>query len=158
NVAGYDMSRLYVGSFGTLAVLAQANLKTLPLPQHARLFLAKLPEGTRSRAIAQCRSLAIAPSAAFWIAGFHRAIDGDDGPEGRLVILLEGSDALIERATRDLRSAIGRAGVPETRITDAGARESFARVVDAYVANVTERSMTYRLPASPEDAEARALA
>src|SRR5581483_9643597 len=29
NVAGYDLSRFYVGSFGTLAILAQANLKTL---------------------------------------------------------------------------------------------------------------------------------
>ncbi|MBV8530581.1 MAG: FAD-binding oxidoreductase [Candidatus Eremiobacteraeota bacterium] len=145
NVAGYDMSRLYVGSFGTLGVLAQANLRTIPSPPHARLFLARLPERTRDRACAQMAALRIAPAAAFWIEGFHHAIDGDEGPEGRMLAVLEGNDALLERATLELRSALGRAGVPETRVIDAGAREAFERVVDAYVACLAERSITYRL-------------
>jgi glycolate oxidase FAD binding subunit len=145
NVAGYDMSRLYVGSFGTLGVLTEANFKTIPLPGHARLFLAPLPERTRERACVQLAALRIRPSAAFWIDGFHHAIDGDEGPEGRILTLLEGSDALLERATLELRSALGRAGVPQTRIMDAGAREAFERVVDAYVACLGERSVTYRL-------------
>lgn len=145
NVAGYDMSRLYIGSFGTLGVLVQANMKTIPLPPQARLFLAPLPERTRDRACTALCELRVPPAAAFWIEGFHHAIDGDEGPEGRILALLEGSDALLERATLELRSALGRAGVPETRILDAGARESFERVVDAYVACLGERSVTYRL-------------
>ncbi len=157
NVSGYDMSRLYVGSFGTLCVLVQANLKTIALPPEARVFLARLPEGTRSRAIAQMRNLPVPPSAALWMDGFRGAVDGEDGADGRMVILLEGSSELLERATRDLRSALGRAGVPETRIIDAGARESFERAVDAYVANVGERSITYRL-ATPVDEAETALA
>jgi glycolate oxidase FAD binding subunit len=158
NVAGYDMSRLYVGSFGTLGVLTQANLKTLALPPRARLFLASLPDSTRSRAHAQITSLAIRPAAAFWIEGFHQGVDGEDGAEGRLFILLEGSDALLDRATRDLRSALGRAGVPETQILDAGAREAFGRIVDAYVASLGERSITYRIASFADDAPQRALA
>ncbi len=154
NVAGYDMSRLYVGSFGTLGILAQANLKTLVAPQHSRVFLARLPEGTRSRAFAHVASLRIQPAAAFWIDGFDLTVDGDDGDDGRVLILLEGSAALLERATRDLRSALGGAGVPETRIVDAGARESFQRTVDAYVATLGERSVTYRIFAFPERSEA----
>lgn len=151
NVAGYDMTRLYVGSFGTLGVLAQANLKTIPMPQHARLFLAPLPERTRERTCVQLAALSIRPAAAFWIDGFHHAIDGDEGDEGRILTLLEGSGALLERATLELRSALGRAGVPETRILDAGARAAFERVVDAYVACLGERSVTYRLyPHAPE--------
>jgi glycolate oxidase FAD binding subunit len=150
NVAGYDMSRLYVGSFGTLGVLVQANLKTIPLPPHARLFLASLPELTRERACAQLAALRIPPAAAFWIEGFDPAIDGEAGPEGRILAFLEGSEALLERATLELRSALGRAGVPETRIIEAGARESFERVVDCYVACLGERSVTYRLFPSAE--------
>jgi glycolate oxidase FAD binding subunit len=152
NVTGYDMSRLYVGSFGTLGVLAQANLKTIPMPPHARLFLAALPERTRERACAQLAAMAIRPAAAFWIDGFHNAIDGEEGDEGRLLALLEGSDANLERATLELRSALGRAGVPETSILDAGAREAFGRVVDAYVASLGERSVTYRLTSLPDEA------
>ena len=56
NVAGYDLSRLYVGSFGTLCVQVRANLKTLPLPQRTRAFQAALPRRhapTRDRASAR---------------------------------------------------------------------------------------------------------
>jgi glycolate oxidase FAD binding subunit len=158
NVAGYDMSRLYTGSFGTLAVLTQANLKTLALPERTRVFLAKLPEGTYQKVCAILQTLSIRPAGAIQTYGFHSSIDGEDGQEGRLVILLEGSAALLERATRDLRSALGRAGVPETRIIDAGAKESFERVVDAYVQNLGERSVTYRVHATPSEAPARAVA
>jgi len=158
NVAGYDMSRLYVGSFGTLAVLVQANLKTLPLPSGSRAFLAPLPEGTRANACRFLETLPIRPAAAFWIDGFHNSIDGEDGDEGRIFALLEGSDAVLERATRDLRSALGRAGVPNTRVIDAGARESFERIVDSYVAALGERSITYRLLATPDTSPQRALA
>jgi glycolate oxidase FAD binding subunit len=157
NVTGYDMSKLYIGSFGTLGVIVQVNLKTLPQPAQARVFLAPLVERSRSRAIAHLQTIALAPAAAFWVEGFRRSVDGEDRDEGRLVILLEGSPHLLERATRDLRSALGKAGVPETQIVDAGARECFERVVDAYVANVGERSITYRIAALPENAEARAL-
>jgi glycolate oxidase FAD binding subunit len=158
NVAGYDMSRLYVGSFGTLGVLAQINLKTLARPARVRVFLAPLPERTRARACRQLGALPIRPAAAFWIEGFLNAVDGEAGTEGRVVVMLEGSDALLERATRDLRSALGRAGVPETRIIDAGARESFERVIDSYVAALGERSVNYRLYGTPDASERRVLA
>ena len=155
NVAGYDMSRLYVGSFGTLAVIVQVNLKAAAAPEVTRGFQMRLTEGTRPRAIELLAGLSVVPSAAFWIEGFKTAIDGEDGGEGRLFVLIEGSDAVVERGTRDLRAAMGRAGVAETRILDAGARESFERVVDAYIACVGERSITYRIPAFPDDAISR---
>jgi len=158
NVAGYDMSRLYVGSFGTLAILVRANLKTLPLPAGARAFLAPLPEGTRQQACRFLETLPIRPSAAFWIDGFHNSIDGEDGDDGRIFALLEGSEALLERATRELRSALGRAGVPNTRVVDAGAREAFERIVDAYVAVLGERSISYRILCTPDASTQCALA
>jgi len=156
NVSGYDMSRLYVGSFGTLAVLVQINLKTIAAPAVARMFLLRLPERTRERAVAHLAGLAVTPAAAFWIDGHHGAIDGDEGDAGRMAIFVESSENAIQRATRDVRAAMGRAGVPETRIVDAGARESFERIVDAYTAELGERSITYRMTAFPDDVLPRA--
>lgn len=157
NVSGYDMSKLYIGSFGSLGIITQLNFKTLPLPARRRAFVARLPENTRARAIAQITSLTIAPAAAFCIEGFRKSIDGQDGVDGRLFLLFEGTEALLDRATRDLRSALGRAGVPETIIADAGAGESFERVLDACIESIGERSITYRALGLPESVETRAI-
>src|SRR5258706_5273277 len=39
NVAGLDMGKLMIGSFGTLAAIAVVNFKLMPMPQVERLFL-----------------------------------------------------------------------------------------------------------------------
>ncbi|HKU68271.1 MAG TPA: FAD-binding oxidoreductase [Candidatus Baltobacteraceae bacterium] len=158
NVSGYDMSKLYIGSFGTLGIITQLNFKTLPLAQRRRALIAKLPEGTRARAAAHVAASPVTPAAAFCVEGYRKSIDGEDGVDGRMYILLEGSQSLVDRATRDLRSTLGRAGVPETLIVDAGAWESFERVLDASIANVGERSLTYRALGLPGDVLERAVA
>lgn len=158
NVSGYDMSKVYIGSFGTLGLITQLNFKTLPEPKRRRVLIAKLPERTRDRAAAQVAASPVPPAAAFCVEGFRKSIDGEDGIDGRMWILLEGSEALVDRATRDLRSAMGRAGVPETEIVDAGASESFERILDATIANVGERSITYRALGLPGDAVERGAA
>ena len=155
NVTGYDMSKLYIGSFGTLGILTSVNFKTLPAPQSARVFIAKLPENSRLRAINAIAQLNVPPAAALWVYGFRKAIDGEDGPDGRIFILHEGSAALIERASRDVRTALGRAGVPETQIIDTGALGAFDRILDACSATIGQRSITYRFSGNLDDAETR---
>lgn len=158
NVSGYDMSKLYVGSFGTLGAITQVNFKTLPVPQRSRALIASLPENTRSRAVSQIASLAVMPAAACFVEGFRKEIDGEDGGDGRLIVLLEGSAGLLDRATREVRSALGRAGVPGTIIVDEGAQAVLERLLDAEIAAVGERSIIYRSLGAPGDAERRALA
>ncbi|GIU89283.1 MAG: hypothetical protein KatS3mg010_0382 [Acidimicrobiia bacterium] len=53
NVTGYDLPRLYVGSLGTLGVIAQLTLRCRPLPAVSRWFRTPEPPpaGTRPSAV-----------------------------------------------------------------------------------------------------------
>jgi glycolate oxidase FAD binding subunit len=89
NVAGYDVSRLMVGAFGTLGVLTEVSLKVLPRPRASatiRLELA-LPEALRQLADWGREPLPI--SGAAWLEGrLHLRLEGGTGSvQGALVRL-----------------------------------------------------------------------
>jgi glycolate dehydrogenase FAD-binding subunit len=72
NVAGYDMNKLYVGSFGTLAVLTQLTFKLRPLPEKISTVL------IRCRSIQQARDAAnlvlgpeMQPASVFLVRGLE---------------------------------------------------------------------------------------
>ena len=84
--------------------------------------------------------------------GVARQLHGDL----RLVMLFEGSEAVVDRGTRDARSALGKAGVPETMLVDGDAAErAFAEIIDAYIDVSEDRSITYRATGLPSTAWAR---
>src|SRR5205823_4951603 len=69
NVAGYDVSRLFAGSLGTLGVIAEASLKVLPRPRSELTLELELPE---ERALEACNRWAgqpLAVSASAWHDG-----------------------------------------------------------------------------------------
>ena len=51
NVAGLDMAKLMIGSFGTLAAIAVANFKVLPAPEVERTFLLGFEDAARAIAV-----------------------------------------------------------------------------------------------------------
>ena len=62
--AGYDLTRLFVGSEGTLGIITSAGLKVAPLPAARKLVLASFPEAEiAGRSIVEIFSRGITPSA-----------------------------------------------------------------------------------------------
>lgn len=101
NVAGLDMGKLMIGSFGTLAVIASINFRLHSLPPETRTFLFRLPD--LDAAIAKRNEILgsvlqptaidlISPAAAACLG--HRAY--------LLAIRASGSSAVLNRYARDL--------------------------------------------------------
>ena len=89
NVAGYDLSRLMAGAYGTLGVLLDVSLKVLPLP---RAQVTLIHETDAATAIRQFNAWAGKPhpiSAAYW-------------DNGRSYLRLSGADAAISSARQTL--------------------------------------------------------
>ena len=52
NVAGYDMTKLYLGSLGTLGVIVEASLRVTPLPAAEETWAAVCPSSTEAARLA----------------------------------------------------------------------------------------------------------
>lgn len=93
NVAGYDVSRLFVGSLGTLGVIAEATLKLLPRPavETSLAFACDQAEALRRLNAWAAQPLPI--SASFWDAG-------------TLTVRLSGTASVVEAARRRLGGEI----------------------------------------------------
>jgi glycolate oxidase FAD binding subunit len=152
------MAKLYIGSHGTLGILTRVNFKVLPAPAAQRFAASPFEDDVRERLIAHVRSLPIPPTALVLRDAYAAHADPEDRRSSpQVTALFEGSASNVERAIRDYRSALGAAGVAETRLCDGeAAKTAFAALLDAYVA-VPATSFTLLRRGVPSEAPQRAL-
>jgi glycolate oxidase FAD binding subunit len=106
NVAGYDVSRLMAGSLGTLGLILEASIKTLPLPVAEATLRFELPEDRAIEMLNRWGGRPLPISASAWT--------GDE-----LMLRLSGAGAAVRAATEHL----GGEGVPDAESYWAGVRE-----------------------------------
>src|SRR4029077_779990 len=107
NVTGYDLSKLMTGSFGTLAVLAEATIKVLPAPEASRtLCLAGLDDAAAVALMNKALGGAQDVSAAAHLpaAGASRAALG---AEPATLLRLEGTAISVEYRLTKLQEEVG---------------------------------------------------
>jgi D-lactate dehydrogenase (quinone) len=112
-VVGYDLTRLLIGSEGTLAVITEATLKLTPLAQSKRTLQAIYRDiGSAARAVSQLMAQPVTPCALEFMDG--QAIDmvrdySDLGlpaeAQALLMIEIDGSAASIDADAEQVRQA-----------------------------------------------------
>ncbi|HET9319230.1 MAG TPA: FAD-binding protein [Bryobacteraceae bacterium] len=115
NVAGLDMGKMMIGSFGTLAAITVVNFKLLPRPAAEASFL--LPCGTLDDAIAARDRILKGPIPLAAIDLLNAPAAGQLGHKGHVLALrLGGNAAAIERCRREFAGdALVLEGAEEAR-------------------------------------------
>lgn len=77
NVAGYDVSRLLTGSFGTLALILEASVKVLPIPESEHTIRLDMSEAQAIEAMNRYAGEPLPLSATcFWDGGLYIRLSG----------------------------------------------------------------------------------
>jgi glycolate oxidase FAD binding subunit len=118
NVSGFDMMKLYLGSFGTLAVIASANFKLLPIPRASASLLCTFDDPAEAFAALEALHLTqLTPTAAEYLnRGALTALELAD--TCALALRAEGLPAAVERHMADMRAIAARKGASDTRRLD----------------------------------------
>jgi glycolate oxidase FAD binding subunit len=93
NVAGYDVSRLMVGSLGTLGLIADVSIKVLPVAPAEATLRFELSQAEALQRLNQWGGKPLPLNASIWV---------EEQTRGVLYLRLRGAVAAVEAASRNL--------------------------------------------------------
>ena len=133
-VVGYDLTRLLIGSEGTLAVITQATLKLTPLPEAKRTMQAVYRDiGSAAAAVSSIMAQPVTPCALEFIDGraieMIRSYSKANLPQGAgamLMIEVDGPNAGLDESAQRVADAARNDGLLD--ITVAKTKEEVAKL------------------------------
>jgi len=109
NVAGYDLMKLLIGSYGTLAVITSASFKLFPAPRQTRTFLAEFKTAKEALVFRdQVVRSPLSPMCLELVSPLARKLMRPETADDAWVICVRasGSDVVLARYRRELGAAI----------------------------------------------------
>jgi glycolate oxidase FAD binding subunit len=116
NVTGYDLAKLFVGSYGTLGVIEWAWLRLRPTPESTRVCVAPLGLGAAAdaAALAAARRPTVRAAALLDAALYPEPLPA--GAARALVVELAGDAAAVEQDAAVLASTAGAGAADDTAV------------------------------------------
>ncbi|MGQ9913256.1 MAG: FAD-binding oxidoreductase [Thermogutta sp.] len=151
NAAGYNVTRLLTGSWGTLALILELTLMVRPLPEQLRLLSWVVTKRDRLERLLSCLIASRSEPSAIEVLGgprwekdrFLRV--GDHHDECRVVAVYEGSAGEVDALCDELRRELSEAGL---KIEEELPASSYASLSN-FLADVARSSCVYELSVRP---------
>jgi glycolate oxidase FAD binding subunit len=115
NVAGYDLSRLLCGSFGSLAVVTSATFKLSPAPPASRTIVATLKDSHKLGALTQALNEAPLTPSTIEL----------DSPPLRLLVRFESTESAADRQASAAAVICEQYGATTTKLSRAVERDAW---------------------------------
>lgn len=142
NVTGYDLSKVIAGSWGTLAVLDEVSVKTLPAPDQTRtLVLLGLDDA--AAVTAMCAAM-----------GSPHEVSGAAHVPGRTAIRVEGVAPSVEARLKGLRDLLAAAGAGMEELGTLESRAFWREVRDVTPLAAAPGAIVWRISCPPTEGPA----
>ena len=127
NVAGYDMCKLLVGSFGTLGIITEATVRMAPLPETSATILASASLAQTLELVRELSRSLLLPTAVSVTDGVLSA-DNSAPHNWRIAIRCEGFSETVARQTGELTAMARRVNL-SAEVLDTAAQQSCWRQI-----------------------------
>lgn len=156
NVSGFDMMKLYHGSFGTLALIVSANFKLVPIPPVQAGVLAIFPDLTTADAyVANVMASQLTPVTCELVDTHGLQRMGVTGAWG-VMLACTGPQAAVERHIHELSQRASACGGMSQHYRDATYHHAMQVLADAsQVATLGNDELVMRWATLPADVAAR---
>lgn len=146
NVSGFDMMKLYLGSFGTLAIIASANFKLIPQPRASASILCRATSPEPLWKVVNAIAVSqLTPVAVEYLEGVELT-----GAMFALAVRSEGLPAAVERHLRDVTSFATQVGLRSEVLRDEAHSNLWTAINDIpQTTTVAEDELVVRITCLP---------
>ena len=130
NVSGYDMAKLFIGSFGTLGIIIETTLRLLPLPEREQTFMAAFSKSESAFEVVTeiLKSQLIPSSIEILNPRLVQEVDGKPlsiGSDYVLVIGVEGVKEAVQRQIMEIHEIASRSLPRKTELLEGPEQSKF---------------------------------
>ena len=147
NVAGYDLMKLFTGSYGTLGVISEVTLRVYPLPEASQTVLITGEQSAIATAAQLLRRSALTPTAAEGLcAGLVQRLEVGQGMG--MMVRFQSISASVQTQIAQLETIAHQLGLQGERVSEADESQLWQKLQQIHF-SVHESSIVCKLGVIP---------